>query len=87
MVPDGEQQEMVKPKANWELIRVVVSLIFLVIGLVFEKAGGASYFFIPLYIVAVLMGGWGNFRKAIYSIPRLDFNMGVLMSVDCKFRA
>ncbi|HBT47747.1 MAG TPA: cadmium-translocating P-type ATPase, partial [Peptococcaceae bacterium] len=26
-------------------------------------------------------GGWGNFRRAAYSLPRLDFNMSVLMTL------
>ena len=33
------------------------------------------------YIVAIVLGGWGNFRKAAFSLPKLDFNMSVLMSV------
>ncbi len=34
-----------------------------------------------LYIVAIVLGGWSNFRKAAFSLPKLDFNMSVLMSV------
>ncbi len=69
-----------KPKVDWELIRTALSAATLVVGYIAEKAGGTAPLFIPLYAAAIVLGGWGNFRKAYYALPRLDFNMSVLMS-------
>ncbi|WXJ95661.1 Cadmium-transporting ATPase [Neomoorella carbonis] len=48
---------------------------------VVERAVGAATIFIPLFLTAMIAGGWGNARKAWYSLPRLDFNMSVLMTI------
>jgi Zn2+/Cd2+-exporting ATPase len=42
-------------------------------------AGNVAW--MALFAIAVLVGGWGNFKRAAFSIVRLDFNMSVLMSV------
>lgn len=34
-----------------------------------------------LFAIAVVVGGWSNFKRAAFSIARLEFNMAVLMSV------
>lgn len=82
IIPNHEQQaEQAKPKRDWELIRVVAAAVALLSGYITERAGGSSAIFIPLYVVSMAVGGWGNFRKAFYSLPRLDFNMSVLMSM------
>jgi Zn2+/Cd2+-exporting ATPase len=41
----------------------------------------ANIAWMSLFAIAVLVGGWGNFKRAVFSIVRLDFNMSVLMSV------
>ncbi len=33
-----------------------------------------------LLLAAVVVGGWSNARRAFYALPRLDFNMSVLMT-------
>jgi len=38
-------------------------------------------FFLILYFIAAVLGGWGNFCKAARALPRANFNMSVLMSV------
>ena len=50
--------------------------------------GGAAVVLTPvtiawllLFAIAVVVGGWSNFKRAAYSIVRLDFNMAVLMSI------
>jgi len=68
-------------KADWELRRAVLSGIALAVGYAVEKFSGFSMVFLPLYIVAMVLGGWGNFRKAARALPRGNFNMSVLMSV------
>ena len=42
---------------------------------------GANLVWMGLFGVAVVVGGWSNFKRAAFSIVRLDFNMAVLMSV------
>lgn len=75
------RKEAPKPKVDWEIIRTVISGIALLAAYVAERIGGSANLFIPLYVVAVVAGGWGNARKAVYSIPRLNFNMSVLMTI------
>ena len=41
----------------------------------------ANIAWMSLFAIAVLVGGWSNFKRAVFSIVRLDFNMSVLMSV------
>lgn len=78
---DEEQVKPAKPGVNWELLRVVVSAAALAAAYIAERAGGPVTLFIPLYVGAITAGGWGNARKALYSLPRLDFNMSVLMTI------
>lgn len=66
---------------DWELVRTIGSGVSVAAGFVAEKLGAGTPFFLALYIVAILLGGWGNFRKAARSLPKLDFNMSVLMSI------
>ncbi|HWR30094.1 MAG TPA: heavy metal translocating P-type ATPase [Negativicutes bacterium] len=68
-------------KTDWELQRAILSGFSLAIGFGVEKFGGTAGFFLPLYMAAVVLGGWGNFRKAGRALPRGNFNMSVLMSV------
>ena len=46
-----------------------------------EKIDLSIGFYLIFYIAAVVLGGWGNFRKAVRALPRGNFNMSVLMSV------
>lgn len=66
---------------DWERVRTVASGAFLVAGFAADKLDAASIVFMPLYIAAILLGGWSNFRKAAFSLRKVDFNMSVLMSV------
>jgi Cd2+/Zn2+-exporting ATPase len=68
-------------QTDWELLRVILSGLSLVIGYGVEKFVGGEVAFLPLYIAAMALGGWGNFRKAARALPRANFNMSVLMSV------
>lgn len=65
---------------DWELVRTIASGVSVATGFAAEKLGAVTPVFMTLYIVAILLGGWGNFRKAARSLPKLDFNMSVLMS-------
>jgi len=66
---------------DWELVRTVAAGVGVAAGFGAEKLGAAPLVFTVLYGVAMILGGWGNFRKAARSLPKLDFNMSVLMSV------
>lgn len=82
IAPHEKQQTVqVKSKIDWELIRTGISAATLAAGYISEGADAGPALYISLFVIAVVLGGWGNFRKAFYSLPRLDFNMSVLMSV------
>lgn len=68
-------------RADWEVRRAIISGLALAAGYGLEKFGGPAVVFLPLYIVAMVLGGWGNFKKAARALPRFKFNMSVLMSV------
>lgn len=70
-----------RPMVNWELLRTVIAAGALLAAYIVERAGGAATLFISLYLIAIIAGVWGNARKAWYSLPRLDFNMSVLMTI------
>lgn len=68
-------------QVDWEFRRTILSGLFLLLGYGLEKLGGTMEFFLILYFIAAVLGGWGNFRKAARALPRANFNMSVLMSV------
>ena len=68
-------------QADWELRRAILSGLALVVGYGLEKFGVSAAVYIPIYVTAMVLGGWGNFRKAARALPRGNFNMSVLMSV------
>ena len=68
-------------KANWELWRAIFSGVSLTLAYGLEKLDVPALVFLPLYMIAIVFGGWGNFKKAASALPRLNFNMSVLMSV------
>ncbi|EAX46390.1 heavy metal translocating P-type ATPase [Thermosinus carboxydivorans Nor1] len=78
---EQKPQAIIRPKIHWERRRAVASGLTLAIAYGVEKLGGPAMVFIPLYIAAMVLGGWGNFQKAARSLPRGSFNMSVLMSL------
>lgn len=36
---------------------------------------------VGLYLLAIISGGWNNFKKGFYSLQQKKLNIGVLMSV------
>ena len=68
-------------QVDWEFRRTILSGLFLIFAYGLEKLGGIMGFFLILYFIAAVLGGWGNFRKAARALPRANFNMSVLMSV------
>lgn len=82
---DHHADAVEKGAAKPELIRVLISGVILAIAFVLQwtgdRSGAGSNTTIALFTAAALIGGWGNFRKAWFALPRLDFNMAVLMSI------
>jgi len=68
-------------KNSWELRRAVLSGLSLVVAYGLEKSGAFGVPFLPFYILAMVLGGWSNFRKAARALPHLNFTMSVLMSI------
>jgi Cd2+/Zn2+-exporting ATPase len=81
--PVVQQRSIAQPvkKVNWEMLLAVLSGVSLVIAVGVEKLGGSATAYLPMYIIAMVSGGWGNFKKASHALPRFNFNMSVLMSV------
>ncbi len=77
---DRDGASLTGGRVDWELVRTIASGAFVATGFAAEKLGAAAPVFTALYLAAILLGGWSNFRKAAYSLPKLDFNMSVLMS-------
>lgn len=70
-----------QPKVNRELVRAALAVVALLAAYIVERNAGEASLFIPLYAAAIMIGGWGNIRRAMYSLPHLDFNMSVLMTM------
>ena len=71
---------LVLRQSGSELWRAIGSAVALVAGFSLEKLAGPQSLYLTLYVAAILLGGWGNFRKAVRALPRGNFNMSVLMS-------
>lgn len=65
---------------DWERRRVLVSLVAVIVGYLGEAVAGADAIGMAAFVLAAVVGGWSNYRKAIRAIPRRDLNMSVLMS-------
>ncbi|TYP57837.1 Cd2+/Zn2+-exporting ATPase [Thermosediminibacter litoriperuensis] len=85
IIPVEEQEEQTQAgtgiKINSELLRTAVSAVALLAAYIGKKTGMSTHIYVPLFLLAMVTGGWGNFRKACYSLRRLNFNMSVLMSI------
>ena len=79
--PDQQPASSQLAPPNRQLPRALLSGLFLAFAYGLEKFQGPVPAYLCLYIAAMVLGGWGNFRKAAYSLRRLNFNMSVLMSV------
>lgn len=81
VIPAGEAAPAARPETKRGLVRAGLSAAAFLAAYITERAGGGVSLFIPLYVAAIVIGGWGNIRRAAYSLPRLDFNMSVLMTL------
>jgi Cd2+/Zn2+-exporting ATPase len=80
-LPDQQPAATQPATPNRQLPRTLLSGLFLAFAYGLEKFHGPVPAYLFLYIAAMVLGGWSNFRKAAYSLRRLNFNMSVLMSV------
>jgi len=79
----GQVEQMEKHsgvKANWQFRRAILSGLSLAVGYVLEKFGITAAVYISSYVMALVLGSWGNFFRAARALPRGNFNMSVLMS-------
>lgn len=81
IIPVDQRSVIAPPSAGRQLPRALLSGLFLTFAYGLEKFQGPAPAYLALYIAAMVLGGWGNFRKAAFSLRRLNFNMSVLMSV------
>ena len=83
IVPEGQSSSISaasEPRLNLELVRALVSGLALGLGFTLQIVGLRNGYFISFYALALVLGGYGNARKAYYALPKLDFNMSVLMT-------
>lgn len=64
-----------------ELVRAILSGVFIVIALLTQAYDAPSFVPPVFFFASIVIGGWTNGRKALYALPRFDFNMSVLMTV------
>lgn len=77
---EGEEPARQERKADWELRRAVLSGVALAVAYALEFLSFSSSQYLPAYVIATLLGGWDNFKKAGRALSNLHFNMSVLMS-------
>lgn len=70
----------VQGPGNERFITPLVAGVSLAAAYLIEQGGGAMTVFLPLYLIAITVGGWSNFKKAFWSLRKLRFTMSVLMS-------
>lgn len=89
---DADAGAVERAAAKAEFVRVLVAGVLLLSAWLLERslsgsegADVTSSFIVNvpfvLYFGAIVVGGWSNARRAFYALPRLDFNMSVLMTV------
>lgn len=73
--------------ARTELARALASGLFLLTATLLPtfgvdvSGGSGATWRMGLFALAIVAGGWSNARRAFYSLPRLDFNISVLMTI------
>ena len=60
---------------------MVLAGTLLLLAIVFEKMQIGGQLSVGLYLLAIISGGWNNFKKGFYSLQQKKLNMSVLMSV------
>ena len=64
-----------------EFLVMVLAGFLLLLAIVFEKMQIGGQLSVGLYLLAIISGGWNNFKKGFYSLQQKKLNMSVLMSV------
>lgn len=64
-----------------EFLVMVLAGTLLLLAIVFEKMQIGGQLSVGLYLLAIISGGWNNFKKGFYSLQQKKLNMSVLMSV------
>lgn len=79
--PEDAAPPAVRRGVDGNLVRAALASAALLAAYGAQGAGAPAAVAVPLFSLATVAGGWGNFRKAIRAIPRRDFNMSVLMTI------
>ncbi|MDA8229400.1 MAG: cation-transporting P-type ATPase, partial [Desulfitobacterium hafniense] len=58
-----------------------ISLLLTLVAFIVRWAGGTPAIPTGFFIIAAIFGGWGNYKKGIPNLLRLNFNMNTLMTV------
>ena len=77
-------QVLAAPKKYYqskEFLVMVLAGFLLLLAIVFEKMQIGGQLSVGLYLLAIISGGWNNFKKGFYSLQQKKLNMSVLMSV------
>ena len=77
-------QVLAAPKKYYhakEFLVMVLAGTLLLLAIVFEKMQIGGQLSVGLYLLAIISGGWNNFKKGFYSLQQKKLNMSVLMSV------
>ena len=77
-------QVLAAPKKYYqskEFLVMVLAGFLLLLAIVFEKMQIGGQLSVGLYLLAIITGGWNNFKKGFYSLQQKKLNMSVLMSV------
>lgn len=64
-----------------EFLVMVLAGTLLLLAIIFEKMQIGGPLSVGLYLLAIISGGWNNFKKGFYSLQQKKLNMSVLMSV------
>ena len=69
-----------EPAGRGELYRAIIAGIALAAAYLTDYMNVTDTVFLPLYVAAMIFGGWDNFKKAGRSLAKFNFNMSVLMT-------
>jgi len=79
--PDIEKDQEGISKARLFLVTTIISGIFILIGILLFKVFHLKNFAIPVFLAAIVIGGYFIAKRAVYSARHKNIDMNVLMSI------
>jgi len=78
----SSSQQLTPPQSrNWQLRLTIISGLFTAAGIFHYQWHGSDSLTIPLYVIAILCGGFYVFRKGVLALKNLSADMNLLMSI------